>query len=222
MAIIVDPYNYSKEIYGNITIDFLKEFSKVNNLEMPKVSISKAKNNINGCYAFSNKEITVYYKNCRTPVKTPGYAWSYTGYKSDLTISGILAHEYGHYIDHIRGEGNNTFSDINYKKIINLILTENEIIDSHKYMQPYHHLHETIAESAKLFILNPDLLRIGRPKRYELFVNDYGLKPIVTESWTEVLKNAHPKIINSSETWIKRGTKKRPNKYDIMKGFLKV
>ena len=64
-------------------------------------------------------------------------------------------------------------------------------------------LDEKMAEAARLFITNPDLLKRGRPRRYEIFSSHY--QPVVRNRWTTVLTYAHPKIVNAAERWIERG-----------------
>ena len=46
-----------------------------------------------------------------------------------------------------------------------------------------------MAESMRLFILNPGLLHIIAPERCKYIVKS-GLKPVVTEDWDKVLENA--------------------------------
>ena len=59
-----------------------------------------------------------------------------------------------------------------------------------------------MAEAARLFITNPDLLKRGRPMRYEIFREHYT--PVVGHRWKTVLKNAHPKIITAAERWMQK------------------
>lgn len=48
---------------------------------------------------------------------------------------------------------------------------------------------EAVAESMRLFILNPDLLGVIAPERCEHILKR-RLKPLVTEHWADVLRNA--------------------------------
>ena len=130
-------------------------------------------------------------KLCRPPVKVPGYDWTFPGYIQDLTPYGILAHEFGHYISDMLGKKFRK-NFVNIRKIEeNVTSTDDRGLD------------EKMAEAARLFITNPDLLRIGRPYRYEIFSSHYT--PVVKHRWKTVLKNAHPKIISAAERWIERG-----------------
>lgn len=50
-------------------------------------------------YSPTKVQIQLNLSSCRTPIGVPGFSWSYTGYKADLTPAGVLSHEVGHYID---------------------------------------------------------------------------------------------------------------------------
>jgi len=52
--------------------------------------------------------------------------------------------------------------------------------------------------------LNPNLLMLGRPKRWHFLTVDMKLKPLHNEPWKNVLVNAHEKLICAAENWIKR------------------
>jgi hypothetical protein len=173
-----------------IGIDLLEKFSKENGIRMPHIYINSGMSTKYYGLFYPNNVIHVNMKTCRPPVKTPGYDWSYPGYVQDLTPLGILAHEFGHYISDILGKSFRK-NFVNIKKIEeNVTATDERGLD------------EKMAEAARLFLTNPDLLKRGRPLRYEIFKEHYT--PIVKHRWKTVLKNAHPKIINAAERWMQR------------------
>lgn len=127
---------------------------------------------------FKNHKIEINLKKCKSPVVTPGFSWSFTGYKSDVTPSGVLAHEIGHYIDYLSN------------------WSHNKNLPSNKKITSYEpNKLESFAETMRLFILNPDLLKTKWIERYN-YIIQLGFKPSITDSWQEVLINAHEKIIN--------------------------
>jgi hypothetical protein len=138
-------------------------------------------------------------KKTRTPVKVPGFQWSFTGYKADLTAPGVLAHEVGHHvhfeIDRKREEHYYTL------QLLEHIASVRHAEPAVSGYEP--NLYEVFAEAMRLFILNPTLLAEGRPKRYSLLIG-LGLKPLHQAPWREVLQHAHPKIIAATEKWIER------------------
>ena len=106
-----------------------------------------------------------------------------------MTVAGVLAHEFGHYIDDI-------FKNPS-KKIRKAIGSESCVTS----YEP--NTFEVFAEAFRLFVLNPELLKEGRPKRYSFF-ESLGLKPVLLDNWEYVLGNAHPKIISAAHSWISR------------------
>lgn len=171
-------------------IELIERFSEENGIKMPKVFIISNKNNIYGLF-YPKNVIHVNMKLCRPPVKTPGYDWSFPGYVQDLTPYGILAHEFGHYISDMLGK---KFR----KNFVNIRKMEENVTSTDD-----RGLDEKMAEAARLFITNPDLLKRGRPLRYEIFSQHYT--PIVRNRWKTVLSHAHPKIVTAAERWIERG-----------------
>lgn len=132
----------------------------------------------------------------RPPTKTPGFAWSFTGFKADLTAPGILTHEVGH---HVHAELDKRI-DAKHRKIMLGCLRG--IARREPAVSGYEpNAHEVMAEMQRLFILNPMLLKEGRPLRY-MFITGLGLKPLHDVPWRDVLKHAHPRIISAAEKWI--------------------
>jgi len=168
-------------------IELIDKFCELNRIKMPRIFIDL---NMNSAYGMFYPKDVIYIntKLCRPPVRTPGYDWSFPGYVQDLTPYGILAHEFGHYISDLLGKKFRK-NFVNIKRIEeNVTFTDNRGLD------------EKMAEAARLFITNPDLLKRGRPYRYSLFRDYY--EPVVKSRWNTVLKHAHPKIISAAENWM--------------------
>jgi hypothetical protein len=188
--------NESKERLLYKGIELIEEFSEVNGLRLPKIYTVYGSTGFYGIiYPKGKNEIHINMTACRPAVKTPGYDWTFPGYIQDLTPYGILAHEFGHYISDVLGK---KFR----KNFFNMKRIEPDVTSSDS-----RGLDERMAEAARLFITNPDLLKKGRPVRYNLLREHY--EPIVKNKWTTVLVNAHPKIITAAERWIKKGTTKK-------------
>ena len=88
------------------------------------------------------------------------------GHVKDVTVTGVVMHEFGHMLHHrsyIRGQGylyaqlNRRFKQLRREPLIHFYGMEIE---------------EDIAESIRMFILNPRLLEKGRPKRFAI-LKDY-------------------------------------------------
>jgi hypothetical protein len=176
-------------------LELMESFCDLNKIRMPNVFINSGLGpNYYGMFYYRNT-IHVNMKLCRPAVKVPGYDWTFPGYVQDLSPYGILAHEFGHYISDRLGKSFRK-NFVNIKKIEeNVTSSDNRGLD------------EKMAEAARLFITNPDLLRKGRPHRYEIFKRHY--EPVVRNRWKTVLKHAHPKIHSAAEKWIERGQIKK-------------
>jgi len=120
--------------------------------------------------------VSVNVKHTKSATKVPGFCWSYPGYKADRTASGVCAHETGHHLQYILR--------IRKPEMLGPKITSYEPT-----------VNEAFAETARLFITNPDLLKVGRPLRWEYFVEELKLKHLELIPWCTVLKGAHPRFL---------------------------
>lgn len=173
---------HNKQSNYEYGISIINEFAKENTIGVPKIIVD---NNLK-YYGLFRKHIYINMKKAKTPVKTPGFSWSYTGYKADLTPAGIIAHEFGHFLEMIA---------FNHTNMPNTKIEAR--VSSYEPNEA-----ESWAEAMKLFILNPDLLKQGRPIRYNIISQHFT--PVITDAWQIVLGNAHEKIIDAAQNWIKK------------------
>lgn len=131
---------------------------------------------------------------CRTATVTPGYSWSFPGYKADLTPVGVVSHETGHHVDALFGRP----SLVGWAAEVSVTSYEPN-------------RDERFAEALKIFITNPDMLRAGRPVRWKFITEQLGLDPGDLVPWEEVLRarGAHEKFLAAAKNWITRGQVKR-------------
>jgi hypothetical protein len=168
------------------------EFFTLNNIKVPKFELAYAgrwtKWARYGIYFKDTAHVNL--KTTKKCVSAPGYSWTFTGFKADLTPAGVVCHECGHHLD----------KELKYisTKWKNLCRGEEKVSS----YEP--NASESFAEASRLYILNPNLLKVGRPKRYSAFQH-FGVQPTHDVSWREVLKYAHPMIITAAENWIKKG-----------------
>lgn len=129
------------------------------------------------------------------PVQNPGnQRWSYPCWKTDRTAIGVLAHECGHYVEDYLQHVKKTLLPSIHGHNWRVLVSKGKKVTSYEPVPS-----EAWAETMRVFILNPDLLRLGIPKRYK-FLIDAGLKPSETRPWNEVLN--HPAYIAAGERWI--------------------
>src|SRR5574342_1404331 len=101
---IVDPATYDKATALEAAREYVSGFLGHNGLRGPSKLITEQLTRHenrwrdNGWYKFDTMEMFVNLKRSRPPVKVPGFQWSFTGFKADLTAPGILAHETGHHV----------------------------------------------------------------------------------------------------------------------------
>jgi hypothetical protein len=137
--------------------------------------------------------ITVNLPRCRPPTRTPGYAWSFPGYKADMTPVGVYTHELGHHVAAELG-------------LPSLTTWAEPSVSGYEPNGS-----EAFAEAFRLFLTNPSLLREGRPRRWSTLTESLGLEPsaLALTPWDEVLRlrGAHERFITAARNWIKRGAR---------------
>ena len=133
-----------------------------------------------GCYDDNNKTIYIWLKSCARETNTPGFSWSHRHYFADREPCGVLCHEFGHYLHDILTNDK-------------LVLPKERKITSYEPNK-----WERFAGTIKLFILNPDLLRLYDPERYKVLTIKLGLKPIIHTNWKDTFgPDINEKFINA-------------------------
>lgn len=132
------------------------------------------------------------------PVQKPAVrSWSWPGWKTDRTAVGVMAHEAGHYLAHAFARPNGEYHvDIRRWRAC-LAETRKKAVSGYEPTAD-----EAWAETMRLFILNPTLLRDAIPWRYA-FVEECGLKSdpaTLRRGWRKTLGN--PAYVAAAERWI--------------------
>lgn len=168
-------------------------FCYLNNHHSPKITIS---NTIQAParYFIKSDEIKINIDKCEY-IKDSKYG-NFIASPNDCSVGGAMCHEIGHFChesltDDSRERMESWFEDALLKE---------------KAVNPYasSNVHEDVAETFRLFIMNPDLLKIGRPIRYNIMQQKLNYKPIHNVPYTSVLKHADSKILTKCEDWIKQ------------------
>lgn len=139
---------------------------------------------------YERGEILVDLKGTVSPVITPGFSWSFPGYKADITVYGVTAHETGHHVSASLGRAARSAWRLGHRdpRVTSYGRANGE---------------EGLAEAIRVFILNPDLLRVGRPGMWAVLTHfPFGLKPLHDDPWDEVLAFAHDKILIAAKGWM--------------------
>ena len=161
---------------------------------MPKIKFSHNKK-VRHCgeYYWNSSTLTIFEDNCKEPTINPGYKWTFPHYFADRSILGVICHEFGHYLH----------EQLGCPKMGKLGLQ----ITSY---EP--DIYERFAETIKLFLTNPNLLKQYNPKRYEYLTKKLNLKPIHDIDYISILTMYGPinqKYITACANKIKNANKSK-------------
>ena len=174
----------------NLTKQLLVDFADTNSIKLPKLDLirkdSRLAYHVGTCGFYRSRNIVVAPQLCAR--SNPMYSWP--SYISDRTIYGVLPHEFGHYVDDIKSTRFGDYSNHVFSK------TREKRITSYSPNNQ-----EWFAEMFRLFITNPDLLRVIRPLVYETLCQDFA--PIEQRKFKKVLSsfNAPERIYQRLESF---------------------
>lgn len=189
--------NENKRILLQAGVKLAEAFCDANRVPMPAVEIVPS-----ASWAF---DVCAYYRPVRifmcvertAHMGTAGRQWSYPGYVTDRTPYGVIAHELGHHSDvcvsRRTGRAYAYWGD--YSASVRADAGEPRLTSYCPNDA------EWFAEMMRLFITNPDLLRLIRPRTFEIFANKF--KPVESREWGEVLANAPLRTIDAAVQKIK-------------------
>lgn len=154
------------------------------------------------CAFYRPTAIRIMVEKCAPP-GMGGRAWSWPGYVIDRTPYGVIQHELGHHVDHVKFvPPQGVFSKVIYEASREEPLTGYLGTDNHQitfYM-------EWFAENFRLFVTNPDLSKQLRPKFHQVML-DSGFKPVVPGDWETVLdqNQATHRIVDMARKKVEAG-----------------
>ena len=129
------------------------------------------------------------------PVQQPGMRrWSWPGWKTDRTAVGVVAHELGHYVEEcLRSRDERWWG--RSPEWDSILKQHKKQVSSYEPKQ-----WEAWAETMRLFILNPHLLKFALPHRFQFIKDQCSLKPSEPRGWNTVLANKN--YFAAAERWI--------------------
>lgn len=165
-------------------------FCERNLVELPEVRVREPKEWRFGgvCAYYRPVHIEICPARCAHP-GVAGRSWSWPGYSTDRTPYGVLAHETGHHADMLRSKrkhgyrGDHSISvraEVGEERLTSYCPNDGE----------------WFAEMFRLFITNPDLLRLLRPRTFERLSRDW--LPVVKAPWDEVLRGAPQRTLDAA------------------------
>lgn len=169
----------------------MADFCRLNALQCPTVEQC--------AYADWPHDVCAYYRPVKVAIcvarcaaiGTQGRAWSFPGYIIDRTPYGVVAHEVGHHADREKGAVKGPY----YSEFSTAVRNAAGEAPLTNYCP---NDWEFFAESFRLFVTNPTLLRLIRPRTYrEIRAARYV--PIVTRDWREILATAPGRTLAMAE-----------------------
>lgn len=178
------------------------EFCQLNSIDCPQVEIiAKSDWKVNACAYYREKYgIVVCVDYCQTPCpELNSRNWSWPGYIVDRTPYGVIAHELGHHCDVLESR-RQRLSEYSYSggfsRKVRSTTNESEITTYCPNDA------EWFAEIFRLFVTNPELLRLLRPKTFVELTKSWT--PIAASDWKFELGNNVPsRIIKAARNKIK-------------------
>lgn len=194
---LIRDYGTSKEELLERGKERLKDFCTLNGLEIPRVNVvSKGDWVVSAC---------AYYRPDRTLKRnwtTAGISicpqlcahvagelvsrnWNWPGSVTDREPYGVIAHELGHHADWSTGERKWTYGSEYCEEVKNAAREPG--LTSYAETNPA----EWFAEAFRLFVTNPRLLYVLRPRTFGVLIKKW--KPILQgKTWVDVLGEDAP------------------------------
>ena len=198
--LIISPRFYDKFAAFHEAYEHAQHFLTMNSIKLPANVFLKPRNKrkewaTHGWYSFRTTDLYVNIEKSAKPSKQVKLNWSFPGTPNeDFTAPGLLAHEIGHHVH------NQLISDNANKAFLKRL---RQIKRSEPGVSSYESCsYEMFAESVRLFMLNPNLLREGRPNRWKFLTNELGLKPSHDLDWRQVIIHASADIVSETESWL--------------------
>lgn len=159
-------------------------FCDINDIEPPQIHEREFPFGTCAYYRKNNIHITI--SKC-AHVGRGGPAWSYPGYIIDRTPYGVLQHELGHHIEELHKEiAESTWNASEHEDKITNYCPNNS---------------EWFAEHFRLFVTNPHLHSLFRPKTFKILSTKF--KPITSDTWMKILEDAPARTISMTKKKLK-------------------
>ena len=196
MTPIIDLMNKNDRKLSLFTLgaSVSQSFCAINNLPLPEYKIKRLTST--GRYLGQTRtkraQILVNLEKTAYPVERPSHMrWSHPGWKTDRTACGVVLHETGHHVEEV----------LSYRKPF-LFDSWRKLWRGTKRVSGYEpNSAEAFAETMRLFIGNPDLLRLAIPARYNYIRGELKLESIQPhENYRAAIGN--PNYYAAADRWI--------------------
>lgn len=152
-------------------VERVKSWCVRNSISIPMIEYMKDEPDFGTCAYYRNKWIYIWVQHCAS------IGYSYPGYVVDRTPYGVLCHELGHHVDKAHGASGG------------IVASKLRRATGEKPITSYcPNDNEWFAEIFRLFVTNPSLLKLLRPKSYRYLDSKYF--SVETKSWRVILKDS--------------------------------
>jgi hypothetical protein len=156
---------------------WIKDFCELNNIPCPTVAAHHPADwHVNACAYYRPAEgIKICLEECGHPcTNSPGRNWTWPAGKTDREPFGVLCHELGHHLDWLASSKKGDYGG-NFSSWV-------RTLSGDKPLTGYcDNDWEWFAEMARLYVSNHGLLRLLRPRTYDLLCRRW--KPLGTADW---------------------------------------
>lgn len=169
--------------------NLVEQFCQLNDIDAPGLEVVASKDwHFTVCAYYRPTTTRICVERCAS-VGYAGQQWSYPGYTVDRTPYGVLAHELGHHVDVLKSTVKRAYyGDFS----VTLMKASGEAAITTYCPNPA----EWFAEMFRVFVTNPDLLRLLRPRTHEALAAVF--KPVFTDSWRDRLVGAPDRTITAA------------------------
>lgn len=174
----------------------VKLFCATNDIPAPKITnVPKDDWHVNACAYYrpdtervrkwTDPGVNICLPECGRPcTEAQSRNWTWPGSVTDREPFGVLAHELGHHCDWLVGDRKGSYFS-EYCEQVKLV-TREPGLTSYADVNPA----EWFAEAFRLFVTNPDLLRLVRPRTYAKLAEKW--KPCTRYDWLNQLGSNVP------------------------------
>lgn len=169
--------------------DLMTKFCSLNSIERPAIVETEEPRRYRTCAFYRHSEIKISVPACAA-IGTAAMAWSFPGYTVDRTPYGVLQHELGHHVDVTRSTRKGNYHG-------DFGMRVREVTGEEKITSYCPDDAEWFAEMFRLFVTNPDLLKLLRPRTHRELASCF--KPVFDDTWQSRLVGAPDRTIAAAK-----------------------
>ena len=190
----------NKQTMAELGANVMRDFCGLNAMPAPEINtVDPAGWQFGTCaYYRPQRGIVICVPRCAA-IGTAGRQWSYPGYTVDRTPYGVLQHELGHHADVLRGSHQHADGSRMLERVYwSDFSTRVRETAGEKPITSYcPNNAEWFAEMFRVFVTNPDFLRLLRPRTHRELSAKF--KPLFTDTWRDRLAMAPARTLVVAE-----------------------